>query len=167
LFLQLGYLTIFGTTQYSIVILIIALLTTIIYKKNYFWYVGVLIQPGLGYYGLINIVFGILSCNERWKLFLFLFICVFFLTFSNKIIHYAINIAILLAMSSETYYKLPFTSLRDNRDYFIGFVCLLIYNSFNFFLIINEILWDYSIYSSVFLIAIISFLSYSIINRRI
>jgi hypothetical protein len=149
------------------IILITAILATLVYKENYFWYVGVLIQPGLGYYGLINLVFGILSCNERWKLLLFLYIGVFFLTFTNKILNYAINIALLLALSSETYYKLPFSTLNDNRDYFIGFICLFIYNSFNFFLILNDIVWNQTIYASVFLIVIMSFLSYSIINRKI
>lgn len=73
---------------------------------------------------------------------LFVYMILFFLTFSQKDIHYAYNIVALTAIAIETYTKLPFSSLRDNCEYFTGFLSLLAYFGFHFFLKITKLEWE-------------------------
>lgn len=165
--LQIGYLTIFDTMKYSTIVLAVAVIFSLIKKTNYFWYVGIIIHPGLGDLTILNFLAGLLSCNERWKFFLFTYIVVFFLTFSEKNLHYGFNIIALSALTIETYSKLPFSLLSDNRSYFVGFTCMLAYFAFNFFLTINELDWDLVRYSAVIVVAISYYVACTLIDNRL
>lgn len=62
-FFQLGYLTMFGPLEYSTLVLVASVVFGLVQRVNYFWYVGIIIQPSLGYLAIPNILMGLVSCN--------------------------------------------------------------------------------------------------------
>lgn len=91
----------------------------------------------------------------------------FFLTFSEKDLHYGYNIVSLSALAIETYANLPFSLLSDNRQYFVGFVCMLVYFGFNFFLKITNLTWDSPEYGVAVLVLIVYSVASSLIDKRL
>ena len=74
LFLQLFSVHFVNELPFALPLMVLALTGTLITRKNYFWYVGIAVTPGLGSIGLINIFFGLLSLDEVWKLPLLLYL---------------------------------------------------------------------------------------------
>ena len=163
----MGYITLVGTFSFSLVALVAAILFTLIHRVNYFWYVGILLQPNLYYLSIPNLLFGLVSCNERWKLLLYLYVVIFFCTYSVPNLNAVYNIIALTGIGLETYCKLPFLVLNDNRYYFMGFIGLLMHFTLHFFVNITGSKWDDIIYSEVVLVAIVLFAASSLISRRI
>jgi hypothetical protein len=71
---QLLYVHAFGGIDYSAILLLAGVAFMLIFRKNYFWWWGVLIHPQLGWLAPINLLLGLLSCNERWKTLIFLYV---------------------------------------------------------------------------------------------
>jgi len=74
LFLQLFSLHFVGELPFALPLMILVVVTTLCTHKNYFWYVGVAVSPGLGPIALVNVFFGLLSLDQAWKLPLFLYL---------------------------------------------------------------------------------------------
>lgn len=107
---------------------------TVIMQDNYFWYVGIIITPKLGYLAPVNLLFGMLSCNEQWKTLLF-FYClgdIVLLPFPTPSRFY--NILALGGLLHQNYYTLPFKNIQQN---ILFFPCLCIPWSLSTILFLN------------------------------
>ena len=63
LFLQLFSVHFVNELPFALPLMVLALLATIFTRKNYFWYVGIAVSPGLGAIALINVLLGLLSLD--------------------------------------------------------------------------------------------------------
>jgi hypothetical protein len=52
----------------------IGVIFAIIFKYNHFYFYSPVLNSGIGYWSILNILLGVLASNERWKFSLFLFV---------------------------------------------------------------------------------------------
>lgn len=63
LFMQLFCVHFVGELPFALHLMVLAITASVVTRKNYFWYVGIAITPGLGPLSLINMLFGLFSLD--------------------------------------------------------------------------------------------------------
>ncbi len=111
LLVQLAYIHAFGGIDYSSEVFAIAILFTAIFGTNYFWFVGIIIQPNLVTYGVVNLAFGIASCNERWKTLMFLYVFADLMFLGQPFFSEFYNVVALVGLLYENFCGLPFRNI--------------------------------------------------------
>jgi hypothetical protein len=52
----------------------VGLLFAFLFSYNHFYYYSPILNAGIGYWAVLNMIIGILAANEKWKLYLYLFL---------------------------------------------------------------------------------------------
>ena len=126
------YIALFRSFPYSSIILISAIISILLTQRNYFFHIGIFILPSLSPpLAIVNLVFGIFACNEYWKVLLFVFSLINFLTFDEGIAWNWINIVTAGVYLMIIYTRLVFNQVEENRKYFAGFCCLAVVYGIN------------------------------------
>lgn len=120
-FMQLFSAHYVGELPFALPLMVLALLGVFAVRKNYFWYAGIAVCPGLGPVALVNIAVGLLSLDEVWKLPLYLYVIGDLYLRSVGAAWQFYNFLALLALLAWIYRELPFNNPNENRLYFGGF----------------------------------------------
>lgn len=164
---QLLFIHTFGGFDYSEFIFIGALISTVVFRQNYFWYVGIIINPNLGYLMPINMLFSMLSCNEEWKTLLCLYIWGDLLLLPYAEINQFYNVLAVGGLLYQNYYSLSFRNIRENVLFFTCFSLIWTIQMMRFInsrLSLDDVqLW----YMIVLVIPLVLFVSGYTIRRQI
>lgn len=118
---QLLYIHAFGGLSYSMPMLLSGLIFMLVFRRNYFWWWGIIIHPNLGWLAPINILMGLLSCNERWKTLLFIYVSVDLVLLQMPSVNLFYNTVALIGLQYEVYQNMPFSNIRNNQIFFVSF----------------------------------------------
>lgn len=120
-FVQLVVTHLLAPLPFNTTVLVVALVCTAVTRVNYFWYVGIAISPGLGPLALVNVLFGVLSLNEPWKVTVLLYVAGDLYLLGASQVSLLYNVVAILALLYHFYEDLPFGSILANKLYFSGF----------------------------------------------
>jgi len=117
---QLLYVHAFGGIAYSQQLLLVGIIFMLIYRSNYFWWWGLLIHPNLGWLAPLNILLGLLSCNERPKTLIFLYVATDLLLLEMPQVDIAFNVIALAGLLLEIYRNIPLNNINHNKTFFMS-----------------------------------------------
>ena len=103
-----GHLGLTSSDTCTYTLFFIGLFFSLLYSYNHFYYYSPILNSGIGYFSIVNMVIGVVAANEKWKLYLYLFIIGDSLTLEYPEISQIYLIASSLFLCVEIYRKLVF-----------------------------------------------------------
>lgn len=79
---------------------------------------------------MLNLGLGLLAANEKWKLYLFLFIIGDSITIEYTELTALYRICCCLYLAIDVYRNMIFGSIKDNMWFFTGFMTIFIFELF-------------------------------------
>ena len=145
---------------------ILGLVFVVLLGYNHFFYYPIFLSSQLGDYCFLNMVVGLIACNEKWKTYLYMFIVgdALFVNYPSVSTPYVILMSLFISLEIEK--GLVFKTIKDNIIYFVGFLTIF------FFVTLKQILISLGIITtqSNYIFAIIPFgvlFAYRVIKNKV
>lgn len=105
----------------------VGLVFSLVFRFNHFYIYSPVLNRGIGYLSVLNLLLGLLAANEKWKLYLFLFIIGDSITLQYSELTALYRICCCLYLGIDIYRNMIFDSVSDNVMFFTGFMTIFIY----------------------------------------
>lgn len=125
-----GHLQIESPQYVAYTLFTIGLLFALLFSYNHFYIYSPVLNAGISYLSILNLALGLLAANEKWKLYLYLFIVGDAVTMEFPEIAKLYTICCSLYLCIEIYGNLVFKMVGDNVIFFVGFSTIFVFELF-------------------------------------